>query len=56
MRRVAIFTETVTYRVVFDVLDEASEDEIEEAAWAEWEKNPNRKPTDYECECSVESR
>lgn len=51
MKRTA--TITVTYDIEFEVPDGASDDYVESAAWAEWERNPSRKPSDYECSVDV---
>lgn len=53
MKRAATITETTTYDIEFEVPDGASDDDVESAAWAEWERNPSRKPSDYECSVDV---
>jgi hypothetical protein len=54
MKRYAVITETVVYRVEFDAPEGADDDLLEELARDEWELNPGRKPVDYLAECEVE--
>jgi hypothetical protein len=53
MKRTAIVTETVTYKITFDAPDEADDDQIEELAHTEWGTNPDRDPDNYECDIEV---
>ena len=54
MKRRAAVTETVTYFIEFEVPEGADETQVEDAAHEEWESNPARKPSDYECSIEVE--
>ena len=54
MKRRAIVTETVTYFIEFEVPEGADETQVEDAAYEEWEANPARKPSDYECSIEVD--
>ncbi len=53
MKRIAIITETVTYRIEFDAPEGADDDMLDELASDEWERYPGRKPVDYSTECEV---
>ena len=53
MKRKAIVTETVTYHIEFDVPEGADDDAVEELAYTEWGNNPDRDPSNYECDIEV---
>ncbi len=54
MKRTATVTETMTYKITFEVPDGANEEAIEDAAHEEWGTNPDRDPDNYECDIEVE--
>ena len=54
MKRIAIITETSTYRIEFEAPEDADDDMLDELARDEWELNVCRDPDDYSAECEVE--
>ena len=54
MKRTATVTETMFHIIEFEVGDDATEDQIEEAAREEWGANPGRRPHDYACEINID--
>ena len=47
-------TETVTYQFWVEVPDDATDEQIDDAAREEWGTHPDRKPVDYECDIEAD--
>lgn len=54
MKVKATVTETSTYTIWVDVPDDATDDQIDDAAREEWGANPGRKPVGYECDIEAD--
>ena len=54
MKRTATVTETVTYKIEFEVPEGVDEDQVEELAHTEWGIAPDRDPDNYECDIEVD--